>query len=154
MMNFVSTIGKQTSAVIGSVMFARTQSAAKIRAVSVFALTGLAFTALGAGVAEASGNPAGDFNSYVSSVSGKTNKVVDVISYISYIGGAAFTALGIVDLKKHIENPSQVQLKTPLSKLVGGALLLAVPYMSSVLFATGGGTGSASFQKFNAPPTL
>ena len=150
MTGYMSTMGKQTAAAVESVLFSRTRSAARLRAVSVFALTGLVFTALGTGVAEAT-----TFNTYVKNVSGKTNAVVDVISYISYIGGAAFTALGIVDLKKHVENPSQVQLKTPLSKLMGGALLLGMPYIAGVLFNTGGGTGgSPTFQKFATPPVI
>lgn len=150
MINFkISNLGHQISAVVGSVMFARTQSAARIRAAAVLALTGAVFTASTMGVAQAT-----DLNAYAKTVSGKTNSIPDVITYVSYIGGAGFAATGIVDLKKHVENPTGTPLKTGLAKLGFGGMLLALPFLAGVAQGTVKDGSQVQYQNWSSKPQV
>lgn len=127
MMKSITNLGAHVSAVAGSVMHARTKGAARLRAGTMFALTGALFVVAGSGVAHAT-----DLNDYTQRVGDRTSGIVDVITYISYVGGAALAALGIVDLKKHVENPSQTPMKNGLAKLGFGGMLLALPFLAGV----------------------
>ena len=127
MTNSIANLGHHISAVVGSVMHARTKGAAKLRAGTMFALTGTLFVMSTMNIAQAT-----DFNQAASAIGDKTSGVVDIITYISYVGGAALAALGIVDLKKHVENPSQTPMKNGLAKLGFGGMLLALPFLAGV----------------------
>ncbi len=146
----IANLGHHISASVGSVMHARTKSAAKMRAGVMFAVSGGVFIFSTMGVAEA-GNT---LNDYASTVSGRTNSVVDVITYISYIGGAALSALGIVDLKKHVENPSQTPMKNGIAKLGFGGMLLALPFLSGIVQNTMKDGSEADFQNWSNKPTI
>jgi hypothetical protein len=139
------------SAVLTSVALARTQSSANLRTFAVYGITAAAFTVLSTNAAYATS----DLNTYVQNVSGKTNSVVDIVTYFSYIGGAALSALGIIDLKKHVENPGNNPLKNGLAKLGFGGMLLAFPSISSIVVGTVGDGGSGvQYQNFGARPTI
>lgn len=90
-----------------------------------------------------------DLAAYSTAVSGKTNVLVDIVSYGCYIGGAILSAVGIVDLKKHVENPTQTPLKNGLAKLGFGGVLLALPFVSGVMSETMKGEGQATYQDFD-----
>jgi|GEM_PF-1255958 len=127
MTNTIANLGHHISAVAGSVMHARTKGAVKLRAGLTFAATGALFVYSTMGIAQAT-----DLDTYTQNVGERTNSIVDVITYISYVGGAALAALGIVDLKKHVENPSQTPMKNGLAKLGFGGMLLALPFLAGV----------------------
>jgi hypothetical protein len=127
MTKVLANLGAHVSAYAGSVMHARTKGAAKLRAGLTFAATGALFVASTTGIAQAT-----DLDTYTQNVGERTNSVVDVITYIAYVGGAALAALGIVDLKKHVENPSQTPMKNGLAKLGFGGMLLALPFLAGV----------------------
>lgn len=151
MSNFkLSNLGHQISAVIGSVLFARTTSAARIRTGAVFALMGGVFMLSSMGAAEASS----DLNSYARNVSTRTNAIPDVITYVSYIAGAGLSAVGIVDLKKHVENPSQTPMKNGLAKLGFGGMLLALPMLAGVAQGTVEGGNQVQYQNWSSKPTV
>jgi len=145
----IAHLGHHMSATVDSVIHARTKSAAKIRAGVMFSLTGGLFIYSTMGIASAS-----DLNSYASTVSGKTNSIVDIITYISYIGGAALSALGIVDLKKHVENPSQTPMKNGIAKLGFGGMLLALPFLAGVAQGTVKDGQQVQYQDFGTRPTI
>ena len=85
---------------------------------------------------------------YSREVSTKTNVIVDIVAYVSYIAGATLSALGITDLKKHVENPSQTPMKIGLSKLGFGGVLLGLPFLSGVMAETMTGESQATYQGF------
>jgi hypothetical protein len=141
MFNTLNTLGHKASASVTAAMFVRTKSAAKLRAGAVFAFVALTLTSLSTSDALAGSG----LNSYVSNVSENTNSVVDIVTYFSYIGGAALSALGIIDLKKHVENPGNNPLKNGLAKLGFGGMLLAFPSIAGVITNTVKGSGTATY---------
>lgn len=150
MSNFkISHLGHQVSAVIGSVLFARTKSAARIRSAAVLALTGTVFTLTTMGVAEAT-----DLNQYAKNVTNKTDTIPSVITYVSYIAGAGFAATGIVDLKKHVENPTGTPMKNGLAKLGFGGMLLALPMLAGVAQSTTTGNAQAQYLNWGNKPQV
>ena len=150
MTNSIANIGHQVSAFAGSMIHARTKSAAKVRAGVLFALTGGLFIVSTTNLAMA----ASDLNTYAQNVSQKTNSVVDIITYISYIGGAALAALGIVDLKKHVENPTQTPMKNGLAKLGFGGMLLALPFLAGVAQGTVKDGTQVDYNNWQSKPTI
>ncbi len=146
----IANLGHHISAAVDSVIHARTKTAARIRVGAMFALTGGIFIVSTTNLAMASS----DLNAYSKSVAGKTNSVVDVITYISYIGGAALSALGIVDLKKHVENPTQTPMKNGVAKLGFGGMLLALPALSGVVQGTVKDGNNATYNPWQNKPTI
>ena len=133
------------SAFVGAVMHARDRATSKGRALLIGSLFCTTFLLSTTNMAMAQQT----LREYSGVVSERTNIIVDIVSYICYIGGAILSALGIVDLKKHVENPSQTPMKNGLAKLGFGGILLALPFVSGIMQATMGGYGEATFQKFN-----
>ncbi|MCB1538567.1 MAG: hypothetical protein H6865_02775 [Rhodospirillales bacterium] len=148
----ISNLGHQTSALIDSVLYARTRSAARIRVFGVAVGVG-ALVALNTTDALAS---SANLSSYAKDASGKTNVTVDILTYIAYIGGAILSGLGIMDLKKHVEDPSQKPMKNGIAKLGFGGMLLALPYFTAVMQGTTGGenAGAAAIKNWGSKPTV
>jgi hypothetical protein len=146
----ISDLGHGISAFAGSMLHARTKQAAMIRTGAVFALTGGLFLVSTANLAEAASN----LRDYNQQVVQKTNNIADVITYVAYIGGAAFAALGIVDLKKHVENPTQTPMKNGLAKLGFGGMLLALPMIAGVAQGTVDSGQQVRANQFAQPPTV
>ena len=89
------------------------------------------------------------FNDYVSDTSSNVNAVPDVVAFISYLGGTALAALGVVGLKKHVEDPAQNPMKNGLAKLGFGGMLLALPTITNVMLdTTAADGGNATFTNF------
>jgi hypothetical protein len=147
MIKKINTLSHHASASISSMMLVRTKSAAKIR---VFTFAAVAVTALSTQHAFATG-----LDGYISTVSENTNSVVDIVTYFSYIGGAALSALGIIDLKKHVENPGNNPLKNGLAKLGFGGMLLAFPSIAGVITDTVGSDATVlEYQELGSRPTI
>ena len=85
---------------------------------------------------------------YLQRTSDKTNSIPDAVAFISYLGGTALAALGVVNLKQHVENPSQTPMKNGLAKLGFGGMLLALPTITGVMQATTADTGQANYGGF------
>jgi len=85
---------------------------------------------------------------YTDAVAGQATGFTGIINMVCYIGGACMAGLGIIGVKQHVENPSQVELKKPLSKMGVGGALLAFPMVSNVFQDGLGGTGQ---QAVSAP---
>ena len=143
----ISNIGHQAVAAIESVLYARTQSAARIRAYGTMAVVGslVALTSTGALASPSTYN----LSTYAKDASEKTNVVVDILTYVCYIGGAILAGLGVVDLKKHVENPSQTPMKNGIAKLGFGGMLLALPYFTSVMQGSTGGEDATAASQYD-----
>lgn len=79
--------------------------------------------------------PTQDFKAYATEVGDKTYILVDIFSYIAFIMGVVSAALGIQDLRRHVENP-QNPLKTGLAKLGFGGMFLSLPFIAGVVAET------------------
>lgn len=152
MMKSVNDMGHYVSAVAGSVMHTRSKNVVRFRALAVGAVFAGIFLVSTSEVALAATKT---LKEYGTEVSAKTNVITDIVSYICYIGGAILSALGVVDLKKHVENPSQTPMKNGLAKLGFGGVMLALPFVSGVMQKTMESGGSnASFKKFGTIGTI
>lgn len=75
--------------------------------------------------------------------------VADGISIASYLVGAGSVFQSFMKFKEHQENPQQVKLKTPLTYLVVGGGLLALPTSMTLGTDTMYGPGGAQNQGLN-----
>lgn len=142
----------QVFAALESVWYANTSGARAVRRVAFGAAV---VTVAAFGCAEGALAATSDLRAYGKEVSGKTNVITDIVSYICYIGGAILSGLGVVELKKHVENPSQTPMKNGLAKLGFGGVLLALPFVSGVMAGTMAGSAeSAQFVPFKSTGTI
>jgi len=142
-MKLISNMGHTLASAVESILYVRDAKFARARVFAAGALFGAVFLVSTAHLAMAD-----TFNTYAKDVGGKTNSATDIVSYISYIGGAILGALGIVDLKKHVEQPSQVPLKNGLAKVGFGGMLLALPTVLSVATDTTKTDGTVTYTGF------
>lgn len=147
-MKLLQTTGQHIAAATSSVMYANTKSCLKARVATLGMFFGTMFVVSTMNMADAL---AGTNNliQYSQKVSTNTNVVLDIINYVSYIGGAGMGALGVVSLKKHVENP-QTPMKDGLAKLGFGGVLLAFPTIVSVAQGTMRDTAGATLVDTNA----
>ncbi|PCI01034.1 MAG: hypothetical protein COB76_02280 [Alphaproteobacteria bacterium] len=82
---------------------------------------------------------------YSEALSDKVAPATEIVAFMSYMGGFVLSALGIVGLKNHVENPSQHPMKNGLAKLGFGGILLALPPLVEAMQGTGD-TGSSEIQ--------
>lgn len=73
--------------------------------------------------------------------------ILQIVSYASYAMGGVLVMSGAVGLKNHAENATTTPLAKPLTKVVSGASLLALPYLMGLANSTAHGTfgGQANF---------
>jgi hypothetical protein len=92
-----------------------------------------------------------DLNSYTTELAGHVSEGwVGTITNISLLGGVALAALGVVNLKQHVENPSQTPMKNGLAKLgFGGILMVLGPAISAVQGTAGAESSAISTQRFD-----
>lgn len=150
MINTIEDLGHKVSAVADSVVHARDAKTSKLRVLATGTLLAGVFLFSTTQIALAT-----DLGAYTKATATKTNAVLNIITYFCYIGGAILAALGVVDLKKHVEQPTQTPLKNGLAKLGFGGVLLGIPYITTVMQGTTGGDGAeATFKKFTTGPQL
>lgn len=94
--------------------------------------------------------PPDTFKSYASATGNKTSVLVDIFAYVSFLIGCVLSALGVSELRKHVENPSSVPLKNPLTKFGIGGILLALPFITGVAQETMGAFSMFKILKMNA----
>ncbi len=132
MTNYINTLGHKVSAVAGSYIHARSKSAAIVRTVTLGTFFSGMFLVSTMNLAHANGALA----TYAGEVSNRTSVIVDIVGYVCYLGGAVLSALGVVDLKKHVEQPAQNPIKNGLAKLGFGGMLLFIPFLSGIMMDT------------------
>ncbi len=75
-----------------------------------------------------------------------------LISGVSYLVGLVFGVLGILKMRDHVLNPTQVQLNEPLKYFIAGGALFALPMISLVLYNSltdGGGLDGLEYSGFS-----
>lgn len=88
---------------------------------------------------------------YSQELSAKVAPATEVVAFLSYMGGFVLSALGIVNLKQHVENPQGTPMKNGLAKLGFGGILLALPPVVEAMQQTGNvGGDSITVDKFGA----
>ncbi|MBU6234584.1 MAG: hypothetical protein KGQ41_01955 [Alphaproteobacteria bacterium] len=87
--------------------------------------------------AHAAGNGQ-DLRNYAEYVGDSTYIIVDIFAYAAFIIGIVLSALGVHELRKHVENP-QNPLKTALAKFAFGGIFLGFPFIVDVVIDTFGG---------------
>ncbi len=95
-------------------------------------LTGL-FVFGFAGIANAGGQ---NLSTLGADVMERTSLLPDVFVYVSYVIGVAMCALGVNDLRRTTESPSNHSMKIGIAKLFAGGALLAVAPITGVVQGT------------------
>ena len=94
-----------------------------------------------------------DVNAVVEKAGGQLSNVGDLVNIVCYGGGAVLTGTGLLNFKKHVDNPSQNDLRKAIGPAAVGVALLAFPSMAGILndslfsgTATNAGFDSGAFQ--------
>lgn len=80
--------------------------------------------------------PAGNLTGYAGELGKRTNLIPQLINYCAFILGAILFALGISDLRRHVENPGNTPMRSALGKIFFGAMFLMFPFMMGIAFDT------------------
>lgn len=92
-----------------------------------------------------------DINNLATTTADNSNLIPNFIAYICYICGTAMASWGLLDVKGHVEQPTQRALKIGLSKLALSGLLFALPYVANTTINTfydPDGSDSVDIQQF------
>jgi hypothetical protein len=95
----------------------------------------------------ASGN---NFNSIASKIVGSISSFPTLISAISYLFGMLLMVLGVLKIKEHVEQPTQIHLKDGAIRLAAGGGLFALPIISEAALETIGNGTSVSQSSLNS----
>lgn len=76
---------------------------------------------------------ANDIDAVVQKTGGQLNNVGDLVNIAAYGGGAVLTGTGLLNFKKHVDNPSQNELRKAIGPGVVGIGLLAFPTVAGIL---------------------
>ncbi len=123
------------------------------KALTYFAISASLF-ATGVAVAGPGGGGGGGIGTVAATVTSQFGALAKLITAGSYIGGLGAAIGGIMKLKAHKDNPTQIPIGTPIFLIVVAVLLLFLPSLMAssgkTLFTNGGKTagvaGITSFQ--------
>jgi hypothetical protein len=90
-------------------------------------------------------NATNDFTGYATTVGENIYLIPEVINYFAFTSGVILMALGLQELRKHIESPQNMPLRTPLAKLGFGGMLASFPFIAGMIAAT---MGAVDFDPF------
>lgn len=94
------------------------------------------------------GDSATGIGSVAAQVTSNLGNIARLITAVSYVAGMAFAIAAIAKFKNYKENPTQVQISTPIVFLALATLLLFLPSLfkasGSTLFGQSGKTGGVS----------
>ena len=87
--------------------------------------------------------PAQGINGILASIIQSVEGVPGIVSAFSYLFGLVLGVAGILKLKEHIENPTQVQMKEPVVRFLAGGALFSLPTIFAAMHTSliGDGTG-------------
>lgn len=114
------------------------QSSSK-RKGTMLLITGMILCVVSAGVAMAAGTggaPAGSIGSVAQIVQSSFSNVAKVMTAGAYVMGIGFVIASLFKFKAHKDNPTQVQIGTPIALLFIGAAMIFIPSVMK----TGGAT--------------
>ena len=83
-----------------------------------------------------------NLNAFLEKTAGETANIPQFLTLISYLIGAVLVVLGVVRLKAHIEQPSQVPMREGIARTAFGGLMLGVPYLIDIAGDTMVDTGA------------
>lgn len=94
-----------------------------------------------------------DLDRVVQRAGGNLSNVGDLVNIVCYGGGAVLAGTGLLNFKKHVDNPSQNELRKAVGPAAVGVALLAFPSVAGILnnslfrgTATNAGFDSGAFQ--------
>ncbi len=92
------------------------------------------------------------FNTYTKDLSNNVaGGWINTVTNVSLLGGVALAALGVVNLKQHVENPGQTAMKNGLAKLGFGGILMALGPVMEMIQDTAGTGGTLGTGQITAP---
>lgn len=96
---------------------------------------------------------ANSFTTISQTITSQIGGLPGFLTAIAYIMGVIFAVLGILKIKDHVENPSNVPLKEGAIRLAAGGALFVVPLvteaMQNLLGTTGAGVASQKMNNIN-----
>lgn len=90
--------------------------------------------------AQAGGN---DFSDIARNITNSLEELPGLVTGISYMLGLLLGVLGVLKLKDHVENPTQVPMKDGAVRLAAGGALFGLPIVFESMLNTIGTTGSS-----------
>ena len=76
---------------------------------------------------------ANDVNQVVEKTGSQLENVGDLVNIVCYGGGAVLAGTGLLNFKKHVDNPSQNELRKAVGPAAVGVALLAFPSVAGIL---------------------
>ena len=95
-----------------------------------------------------------NFSTYTKSVGNQSSVLENAVNMTAYIGGALIAVVGVLGVKQHVENPGQMELKKPISKIMVGGALLAFPSVADLMQNSMGSTGNTSSTVLTSAPKI
>jgi len=81
----------------------------------------------------ASAAMAQDVNDVITTSGAQLQNVGDLVNIVCYGGGAVLAGTGLLNFKKHVDNPGQAELRKAIGPGVVGVALLAFPTVAGIL---------------------
>ncbi len=99
----------------------------------------------------AAGNTVGDI--LTSTTTTQVKPAATLLAALCYVGGAISLVSGALSLRKHADNPASEPMGKGISRLLVGAGIMGLPYLSGVMQQTlfaGNPSGQASYSGFDS----
>ena len=104
------------------------------------------------GFAASTAHATNNLNEFLKKTGGETANIPQFLTLISYLIGAVLVVLGVVRLKAHIEQPSQVPMREGIARTAFGGLMLGVPYLIDIAGDTMIDTGGFDVNSYDYNP--
>ncbi len=85
--------------------------------------------------------PLNNLNNVLFTIMESLQDLPGLIGAVCYMMGALLGVSGIFKLKEHVENPEQTALREPVTRLITGGALFAMPAIYTAMFELVGGAG-------------
>ncbi|MBI1273803.1 MAG: hypothetical protein GC131_06945 [Alphaproteobacteria bacterium] len=85
-----------------------------------------------------------DLSGFANQTQTQMGTVPGIITMILFVVGVLFVGLGIIDLKKHADNPNGTPLKNGIAKTLAGGAMVGLPALTGFFKNTLGMSGSGA----------
>lgn len=85
-----------------------------------------------------------NFSSIAENITNSISDVPGLLTAVSYLMGLLLGVLGVLKIKDHVENPTNVPIKEGAIRLAAGGALFALPILFEAMFETIGADGTAT----------